>query len=239
MMPAGYPFILHYNGTVQELRPDADDSATLRLRRKHTMNAQQLSWDLSVAGMMVKGLDSSGDEEHLHTFMLDDSAPYYSAAFEQPRKFCAWRLEMPPRSHPADIADICFYDPSGTAISFDDARFIHNDRDERPHNLIDGDVLTYGFIRNRLVIDFGEPVEVSRIEVTARNDDNYIVPGQVYELFYMDRNGWVSLGVRLADARFLEFTGVPQGALFWLRNRSKGREERIFTVSRDGEVKFW
>ncbi|MCL2561785.1 MAG: hypothetical protein FWE10_05635 [Rikenellaceae bacterium] len=239
MMPAGYPFILHYDGTVQELKPDADDSTTLRLRRKHTMHAQQLAWDSSIAGMMVKGVDTAEDETLLHTFTLDSSAPYYSVAFEQPQEFRLWKFEMPPRTHPADVAELCLYDASGAIISFDGAQFVHNGRDERPHNLIDGDVLTYGMIRNNLIIDFGAPVEVSRIDVMARNDDNYIVPGQIYELFYMDRDKWVSLGIQVADERFLEFDDVPQGALYWLRNRSKGREERIFTASRDGEIKFW
>lgn len=31
---------------------------------------------------------------------------------------------------------------------------------------------------------------------------------------------------------------VAAGALYWLRNRTKGVEERVFTVE-DGQARFW
>lgn len=44
-------------------------------------------------------------------------------------------------------------------------------------------------------------------------------------------------GVREADYS-VDYGDVPAGALYWLRNRTKGVEERVFTVE-DGQARFW
>lgn len=100
----------------------------------------------------------------------------------------------------------------------------------------DGQLLTYSGSQDGFVVDFGEAVLVDGLGYASRNDDNGVVAGEHYELFYWD-NRWVSLGERLADAPYLEYE-VPVGALFWLRNLSKGVEQRIFTIE-DGRQIWW
>ena len=55
---------------------------------------------------------------------------------------------------------------------------------------------------------------------------------------YFGRNGWVYLGSKIATDFFIDFSDVPSGALYWLRNLSGGVEERIFTFE-NGEIRFW
>lgn len=58
-----------------------------------------------------------------------------------------------------------------------------------------------------------------------------------YELFYQDGiNGWKSLGSKVATEREIDFL-VPQNALLWLRNRTKGREEQVF-IYKNGRQYF-
>jgi hypothetical protein len=47
-------------------------------------------------------------------------------------------------------------------------------------------------------MDFGRPTRITKIRYLPRNDDNIIVPGQLYELFYWGYGGWVSLGRQTA-----------------------------------------
>lgn len=87
-------------------------------------------------------------------------------------------------------------------------------------------------------LDLGKKYPVDRIVYYPRNDDNFIVPGEQYELFYYDKGAWHSLGVKTADSVELIYRDVPQNALFLLRNKVKGKEERIFTYENDRQV-WW
>lgn len=68
-------------------------------------------------------------------------------------------------------------------------------------------------------------------------DSNNIFAGDVYELRYW-QEGWHSLGRHTAQTDSLIYEGVPSGALLWLRNLTRGKEERIFTYE-DGKQIWW
>ncbi|WP_148375548.1 MULTISPECIES: discoidin domain-containing protein [Butyricimonas] len=89
------------------------------------------------------------------------------------------------------------------------------------------------------VIDFGKPVQLSKIIVLPRSDGNSIYPKNEYELFYYTLNGWTSLGRQIADDYCLNFYNIPRGALYWLHNWTSGMEERIFTINENDEIQFW
>lgn len=67
-------------------------------------------------------------------------------------------------------------------------------------------------------------------------DDNDVIIGQEYELLYWDGK-WVSLGRKTAEDYSLDYD-VPKNALLWLRNHTKGVEERIFTIDNGTQV-WW
>lgn len=76
-------------------------------------------------------------------------------------------------------------------------------------------------------LDLGKKVRVDRIVYTPRNRDNYVRPGDLYELYYCDKD-WVSAGKIKATADSLVFQDVPQSTLLLLRNHTRGLDERIF-----------
>ncbi len=87
------------------------------------------------------------------------------------------------------------------------------------------------------VFELELPSEVSCIVYAPRNDDNYVSPGDVYELFYQDGvNGWESLGVKTAEDWYLEYDNVPAGALLWLHNHTKGVEEQAFRWDNGSQI---
>jgi hypothetical protein len=106
----------------------------------------------------------------------------------------------------------------------------------------DGNIMTYfataldsgGWVG----LDLGKPQKIDRICYLSRNDDNGIRPGDVYELFYWDAGKWNSLGRKTADDFVLKYDNCPVGALFLLRNHTRGVEERIFTYENDKQV-WW
>lgn len=77
-------------------------------------------------------------------------------------------------------------------------------------------------------IDFGDPKCINRIVYTPRNRDNYIRPGDIYELFYCD-NTWKTAGIQEAFGDSLVYNCIPKNALLLLCNQTRGTQERIFT----------
>ena len=85
-------------------------------------------------------------------------------------------------------------------------------------------------------MDLGKEVKVDRIVYTPRNRDNYVRPGDVYELFYCERDRQ-SAGTIKATADSLVFRNIPENALLLLRNHTRGKDERIF-VYENGEQQW-
>ncbi|MEI3467660.1 MAG: hypothetical protein V8Q76_01795 [Bacteroides intestinalis] len=83
------------------------------------------------------------------------------------------------------------------------------------------------------IIDLCVPASISRIHYLPLTDDNNIVPGETYELLVGDDKGFNSLGMKVAEYSYIDFDSVPVNGLYWIRNHTKGREERIFTFERN------
>ena len=108
----------------------------------------------------------------------------------------------------------------------------------RNRNLSDGKILTNMFITDWAGLDLGESRHIDSMRLLTYHDDNNVVPGEIYELFYWDGPQAVSLGRVTAADYTLRYDSVPGETLYLLRNRTKGREERIFTYEND-RIVFW
>ena len=62
--------------------------------------------------------------------------------------------------------------------------------------------------------------------------------GDDYKLLYWGENAWVSVGRQLAIDTLLRYQQIPSVTLYWLRNHTRGREERPFTYE-NGKQVFW
>ncbi len=86
-----------------------------------------------------------------------------------------------------------------------------------------------------ITLTLDEPQIVTAVRFAPLNADNGIKSGNVYELFYWN-NGWHSCGKRVAKYEFIEFEKVPANKLYWLRNRTEGKEEMPFTMVNGKQV---
>ncbi len=109
----------------------------------------------------------------------------------------------------------------------------------------DGDLETYFYKGSpkpgSVGLDLGEGNEhiITRVRFCPRSDTNFILEGDDYELLYWDNNDWQSVDVQISPQyNFITFSNVPSGAIYWLRNHTRGREERIFTYKNDKQV-WW
>lgn len=70
-----------------------------------------------------------------------------------------------------------------------------------------------------------------------KNDGNFVVPDDEYELFYFENN-WISCGKKTANDFIVSFENVPSNALLLLKDLSQGSEERIFTYEENQQI-WW
>ena len=107
-------------------------------------------------------------------------------------------------------------------------------------NIIDGDVLTYYLPKKggaSMVIDFGKEICFNELMYMPRNDDNFVRIGDVYELFLSwGKDGWISLGQKKATDTFLVYDNMPRGALFYLHDITRGKEEQVFRIENGKQV---
>lgn len=85
-------------------------------------------------------------------------------------------------------------------------------------------------------LDLGIPFKITEIAFSPRNRNNYIKKGEEYELFVSVPTGWKSLGRQLAVADSLHYDKLPTEGLYYLKNHSSGREERIFYFENEKQV---
>lgn len=151
-----------------------------------------------------------------------------------------------PEKRHCNISELTFYAPGaegdtlrGCVISppgVQEGRIVN-----QFHNVFDGDPYTSLDYREPsggwVGLDFGRPVRIGRLVYTPRNRDNFIRRGDRYELFYATARGWVSLGEQVAVSDSLVYE-VPVGALLYLRDHTRGVDDRIFEMV-DGRQKLW
>lgn len=88
-------------------------------------------------------------------------------------------------------------------------------------------------------LNLGESEEafVTKIEFCPSTDLNFVEPGHLYELYYFDMN-WQLIGREYSNKGYLTFKDVPIGALLLLKDKTAGKEERIFEYI-DGQQKWY
>lgn len=115
-----------------------------------------------------------------------------------------------------------------------------NDDEFKLENCFDYDPLTYFLSKKEgqeLIFDFGSEIVINRILCIPRNDDNFIRPGDIYELFYWGEDKkWSSLGKQKARAPYLQFSNIPQNTLLFLHDETRGKEEEVFFLQNGEQV---
>lgn len=86
-------------------------------------------------------------------------------------------------------------------------------------------------------LELEKPVCINKIIYTPRNRDNFVREGDIYELYYLN-NEWVSLGKMTAISDSLLYDHVPTKTLLFLKNHTRGVEERPFTYE-NGQQVWW
>jgi len=83
-------------------------------------------------------------------------------------------------------------------------------------------------------LDLGKAQDVSTIKFSPKSNLNHVMKGLNYELFYVNKGEFISLGRKKADSYQLNYKNIPKNALLYLHCLDEGQQERIFEY-KDGK----
>lgn len=230
-----YPFILHANGTTTSLRPDKTHLQTVKLTRKYPLHSNKVYHGNALVGANFRCTNDPTFKTSRLVHHVDKNPNMYPVIVLVDTTF-ECRYWLFDHTKMAELSEWVFKDNRGNIIRGKGIDPIGESA--RTENIFDGNALSYGRLSRQFIVDFGHPASISEMHYLPRNDANGIYPGNEYELFYFDRDGWQSLGCKIATGYEIQFDSVPAHAVYWLQNHTTGKEERIFTIQ-DGKQRFW
>ena len=241
VIPVGNPMIVS-DYSVYEIEPDTINRESVTLTRKYPLASRIINFarlmrfgifevankkDFSDAVEIYKIKEIP--ESRLQSIEVNLDKPYRYVRYKRPKGTFS-------------IAELRLLDSGKSKLPYTpiECDFLIDDKDIS--KVFDNDPLTYYELKaNNLDIwvgmDLKRATDFSFIEFAPRNDDNSVYPGDMYELFYWN-NKWISLGTQKAEDFNIKFDNVPKNALLWLRNLTKGHEERPFTYE-NGKQVWW
>jgi hypothetical protein len=243
LVPISHPFIIHKNGNIETIVSDTTKLQQVSLRRKYFSDQNVVNMQQRV----LHGMIQAGNRKDFS----DCDTIYSITNLEYPDKielnaqkaYRYWRYLSPNDSY-GSIAELGFFQTIENKDSIISGKMISSigSDNEVVKKAFDGDWLsnfeTDSLNGNWVGMDFGKPVVVEKVRIVPRNDDNYIHPGEEYELKYWNTTGWVSMGRRVANDNYLVYDNIPSGVLLWLDNLTSGMDERIFRYN-NGKPEWW
>jgi len=244
VQPAADPFISTKEGKIKKLIPNFSKTQTLILKRKYMLGNVPEKGKLLVGGrFQVANKPDFSDSLTVYDVKDIPEINYNSVNITLKKPYRYFRFWSPQNSQGGEISEIEIYSSDSTKLTGKVVGNNHCDAGWEAENAFDGDPLTsYQCVwgeQGWVGLDFGKPATIAYFRYLPRNDDNFIKAGEEYELFYWENYQWNSLGKQTGTSKqYLEYANAPSNALFWLRNLTKGHEERIFTYE-NGQQVWW
>ena len=249
IQPITNPFLFKKNGEAQFFNPDTINKKEALLTRKFYIRTYFTGSDKPVTyGGQFQGANDKlfKNPTTLHTITDEPTLRYkeIEVSFSQAFKYVRYQS---PDSSLCSMAEIEFYSKDltklkgkviGTEGSF------QNISKYDKKSAFDGDPITCYWSKSIgcswVGLELEKPEIIQKIRYLLFNDDNEIREGDLYELFYFDvGKGFISLGKQYGNReQALLFKNVPDNAILWLRDYTRGKEERIFTYENNKQI-WW
>lgn len=245
LLPVGFPFWIEEGKEAHTLRPEGRVEK-VKLWRKYPLSKGIARYMRSLVGAKIEVSNTPDFRSVEWAYIVEQTSERPSNWACPPTPPTGRYVRFTAATGKAlDLAELGVYDEEDHRMSvqavWGSSPYRGNSQFECTR-VNDCDNLTYfrsDSVGGNVILDLGQKVLIRKIFYVPRNDDNFINSGEEYELFYQNGNqGWVSLGKKQADAdkEYLDYDNVPVGALLWLRNLTKGREEQTFFLKEGKQV---
>lgn len=234
------PFLLEKKGIKKYFKIQKENKEAITLLRKYPL----CSYMTDLWGSMKGGLFEASNN---HDFNITDTIARINTmpcgeteiicANKKAYKYMRYKTNKHSRM---PLAELHFYTQDSTGIEkeikgqpigFDiDSLKINNAFDYDLETVTSAHTVNYWIgIKSR------EKALINKIKYAPSSDTNNIESGHLYELYYFDTK-WNLLERRLSKSNSLTFENVPKGALLLLKDKTKGKEERIFEYANNKQV---
>ncbi|ATA72742.1 hypothetical protein CGC49_05195 [Capnocytophaga sp. H4358] len=244
LIPIAYPFMLKKEG-LHIFYPEKEQHNITLTRKYPLRKTTVVKYKNWLKGIQIKGSTNANFTNSELLFKMDTlpANNVINIDIVNSKSFCYFQYEVPKETE-LSIAEIHFFDTENKQIVFDtiysngkpwkDVALyqLKNAFDNNPISFFHASELgTSIFFKSNI------PKQVKKAQLIPRNDDNFIRNGDVYELFYnAGENGWISLGEQTGTEKGKLKFEAPKNAVLWLKNKTRGSEEQIFTYENDRQV---
>lgn len=242
LIPISHPFILHKDGKVEYVGDEESPQTVSRdLRRKYYESYNVVDMRRRILGGKFQCSDRPDFKDAVTLYTIETTDIPHLIELNAARPYRYWRYFTPNGSW-GSISELSFHDANGYKLF---GRGIANPEagQDAIDRAYDGNLLSNFEINqpddNWVGMDMSKPTEIRYASVSPRSDDNDICPGDEYELLYFDGEDWNSLGYQVAKGNSLHYDDVPLNTLLWLRDYTRGNNERPFIVRKNGEIEWW
>ncbi|WP_172919336.1 hypothetical protein [Capnocytophaga canis] len=244
LIPITYPF-MYKKDKVHIFTPE-NEKQEIALTRKYSMRkANLLQFIDHMNGVKIKGSNpqNSTRENTLCEVHIPDIKQVETININSVAGYQRIRYQAPANKR-LQLAEIHFFDDKDNKIKFDtiycdgkptrsiDLYKLENSYDNNPVSFFE--TASWG---NSIFFESRKKQVIKTIQIIPRNDDNFIKEGDIYELFYNSgEKGWISLGEQKATKEPVLYYKAPKNAVLWLKNKTRGKEEQIFTYENGRQV---
>lgn len=234
------PFLVGNNGIERFFEPNVIRKLSMTINRKYPLCANTTDKWASMIGGIFEG-SMTADFKKAETIATISRMPYYMTTVKSRNhgKFRYLRYRAPEENNSL-LAELQFYttDKTGKEILLTgihsgegaDSTQIENVFDGNPATICKGQDMEYSIT---LDLGKGNEQQVSSIRFCPSTDLNFVEKGHLYELYYFDK-AWKMISRVYSKSDRLTFENVPSNAILLLKDKSAGKEERIFEYA-DGK----
>lgn len=240
IVPFSNPIIVSEH-SIKEIKADTLHYESIILKRKYPLNTRIIDFSKMMIMGIFEGANNSdfSDAEEIYRITETPESGMQKVNINTDKLYRYVRYRRPKGTF--SIAEFSLYQSNGMPLPFQPIACEAIQEDSIMINIFDRKPLTYyqvnGGIELWVGADLYKPVKINKIEFAPRNDDNAIISTDTYELFYW-QNKWKSLGRKQPEDNYIIYDNVPKNALLWLRDLTKGHEERPFTYE-NGQQIWW
>lgn len=243
LTPIGDPIILKNDGTINTITCNKSHPIEMTLVRKFPLFSYTSNHNYWIKGIYFEGTNNP-DFKNAQRLHVVDYYPFgmQKAIVTNKNKYRYIRC-CPIENGRLQVAEIAIYGKQDNKERLLAGRpFASSSNETMIAKAFDGNMLSfYQSFQNdeALCIDLGEgnSAQITQISFAPRNDDNYIVPGYNYELYMWDGK-WKFISKQIASDYKLVLKEIPSDGLYWLKCKEGGKEERIFTYKKEGQI-WW
>lgn len=222
IVPFSNPFYLDYNGNKKEFIPSVL-THNVTLKRKYPAKLTLLKDANLLKGAAIQASNSKLFKTYstLETISFEPELRPYTIDINAKYKYRYYRLYSKKKITVKEIKLLSRNSENG---EFElEGKLLSN----LPYKI---DSIFYK------VVDLGSPKKISKLIFTPPNNLNHVLKGLNYELFYVDKGNFISLGIKQAKNYELSFNNVPRNTLLYLKCLDEGRQERVFEYKEGNQI---